>query len=565
MNDQDFDYPPILDLFSEHLDSKRSESASFLIWYLEKYYRLDTTEAVDSIVDQHGDKGVDGVYVNDDDSTITVFQSRIFQSAKKTVGDKSLREFAGTLGQFQDSQSLEILLDSGKTKLGALGIRLDLADKLNTHEVKGEFLSNAELDSNGKSFLEGARLISFVGRKHLVSSYISDERCIPPRAPVTFDVQGLEVAEYSVDAKTKAIIAPVKAVELVALDGIANQSLFAYNVRGPLGKTQVNKDITKSIRDSTTHKLFPLFHNGITVIAGQVEKADGAITLEDYFVVNGCQSLTALFVNHKSLTADLRVLTKIIMLDPNSPQAQDITERSNNQNSVKARDFMSNNRIQIRLQNEVSQYYGNQYAFEIKRGENVGTGQTISNEEAGLYLMAFDEKTPWATHRKYQVFQEKYAVLFGRQEVTADRIIMCQIIREGVDAVLSKINNRLFAKYALTRYLLIFMVRQVFESDEFGKKIIANPKEFVRQSNIRENFYKLVKGVLLDIATDLNSEVDEYGDDFDYRDKLRDDMWVKNLTKSVVSLREKLIRRGTIKALTNEWGALTLPPKPSPV
>ena len=553
MNDQDFDYPKILDLFPEHLDPKRSESASFLIWYLENYYRLDMIEAVDSVVDQRGDKGIDGIYVNDDDSTITVLQSRVFQSAKKGVGDKPLREFAGTLGQFRDSQSLETLLDSGKAKLAALTTRLDLANKLNTHEVRGDFLSNAELDSNGKSFMKGSAPMSFVGRKRLVSSYISDERSIPPRAPATFDIQGLEIAEYSVDANTKSVIAPIKAVELAALDGISNQSLFAYNVRGPLGKTQVNKDITKSIRDSKTHKLFPLFHNGITVIAGRVEKTDDSITVEDYFVVNGCQSLNALFMNRKSLTTDLRVLTKIIMLDPNSKQAQDITERSNNQNSAKPRDFMSNNRIQIRLQNEVHQHYSGQYGFEIKRGENVGCGQVISNEEAGLYLMAFDEKTPWATHRKYQVFQEKHADLFGRQEVTADRIVMCQVIRETVDAVLVDINNRLLAKYVLTRYLLIFIVRRVLESDEFGKQIIAEPKSFVRDPDTREKFRKLVESILQDIVTDLNSEVDEHEDDFDYRGRLRDVNWVKELTKDTVSLREKLVRRGKIKVLRDEW------------
>ena len=51
------DYPDILDLFSEYLDPKRTESAAFLIWYLENYYRLDSLEAVDSVCDQRGDKG----------------------------------------------------------------------------------------------------------------------------------------------------------------------------------------------------------------------------------------------------------------------------------------------------------------------------------------------------------------------------------------------------------------------------------------------------------------------------------------------------------------------------
>jgi hypothetical protein len=50
------DYPAILDLFPQHLDPKRSQSASFLIWYLENYYRLDTQEAVDSVCDQRGQR-----------------------------------------------------------------------------------------------------------------------------------------------------------------------------------------------------------------------------------------------------------------------------------------------------------------------------------------------------------------------------------------------------------------------------------------------------------------------------------------------------------------------------
>ncbi len=37
----DLGYPKILDLFPQYRAPKRSESASFLIWYLENYYRLD--------------------------------------------------------------------------------------------------------------------------------------------------------------------------------------------------------------------------------------------------------------------------------------------------------------------------------------------------------------------------------------------------------------------------------------------------------------------------------------------------------------------------------------------
>ena len=85
----DVDYPNLLKLFPEYLDPKRSESASLLIWYLENYYRLDGIEAVDSVCDQKGDKGVDGIFVNEGDQTITIFQSKISQKSATTIGDRS--------------------------------------------------------------------------------------------------------------------------------------------------------------------------------------------------------------------------------------------------------------------------------------------------------------------------------------------------------------------------------------------------------------------------------------------------------------------------------------------
>lgn len=264
-------YPDIRNLFQQHLDPKRSESASFLIWYLENYYRLDTQQAIDSVCDQRGDKGVDGVFVNDSDETITIFQATISQK-NTTIGDKSLREFAGTLTQFRDAASVKAVAGAvGNNKLAQLIDRLELETKVGSYKVRGEFLTNIDTDKNGQDFLDVSPNIEFVGKTRLDQTYISDARDIPVHPKATFDVVGLTLSEYAVDANTKALIAPVKATELVKLSGIADQSLFAYNVRGPLGKTGVNKGIVKSIEDAKRHRLFPLFHNGITIIAKKLE------------------------------------------------------------------------------------------------------------------------------------------------------------------------------------------------------------------------------------------------------------------------------------------------------
>lgn len=554
MDATSFEYPAILELCAEHLDSRRSESAAFLIWYMENYYRLDPLEAVDSVCDNPGDKGVDGILVNDNDNTVTIFQAKLSQAADRTVGDAALRALMGTLAQFQSPETIQNLIATGgNAEVTALAKRLDLTSKIASHELRGIFLSNVDMDANGAAFLAMTPVIQFVGRSDLIRTYISDEREPAPSSAASFDIDGFHVAEYTVDATTKAVIAPVKATELIELQGIPDQSVYAHNVRGPLGKTKVNKDIVKSIQDKKTHKLFPLFHNGITVIADKVVADARQLTVTGYHVVNGCQSLTALYGNQSSLTDNLRVLTKFIQMEPNSPLAKQVTEFSNNQNGVKARDFMSNNPIQIRLQNEFLSHYRGQYALEIKRGEPGGRGIAVSNEEAGLLLMAFDLKEPWATHRKYQVFEDKYVDLFGRREVTADRIVLLRVIADAATEAMSKLNNRLMARYQLTRYLVVYAVRLILESDPKSHEVFTRPEAYVRLPADREDFARCIRQVVGDIVIDLNAEVDDVGGDFDYRDKLRDSDWVRGLASRITTEHMKLVERKRITSFSTEW------------
>ncbi len=164
-------YPEILDLFSEHLAPKRTESAAFLIWYLENSYRLDTLEAVDLVCDQRGDKGVDGIYVNDNDSTIDIFQCKIAQNKDSTIGDVALKEFYGTLSQFTNQGSIKNLIDSGgDAQVVRLAKRLDLVNKIKSHEVRGVFISNVNIDSNGKSYIKTIPIIRFIGKSTLEES-----------------------------------------------------------------------------------------------------------------------------------------------------------------------------------------------------------------------------------------------------------------------------------------------------------------------------------------------------------------------------------------------------------
>lgn len=540
----DLSYSNILSLIEPYLASKRSESASFLIWYFTNYLRLDSLDSIDAVCDQSGDKGIDGIYLNTEANVIEVYQSKISQRVGTTIGDKALREFQGTLSQLETRDSIDNLLTtSGDAQVAKLIERLDLKKYVAEYDVVGYFICNSELDQNGSNFLAGSDSIRFIGRSNLECTFVSSGRNLPAAPPAVFNISGYETSEYIVDADHSAIIAPIKASELVGLEGIANQEIFAFNVRGPLGKTQVNRDIAKSIADDSKHKLFPLFHNGITIIAESVDRTNDEIKVNKYFVVNGCQSLNALYKNSRHITDNLRILTKFIQTPPASTLSEMITRISNNQNGVKARDFKSNNQIQIRLQNEFEELYNDRYFFEIKRGEDAKGVAVISNELAGQYLMSFDLKTPWSTHRKYQIFEDKHSDLFGRPSVTAHKIVLCHVIATTIQEHQASISNELFAKYILTRFFILYIVRLILESDETASRALDAPEQYVHDEGVLNAFASTIGKLLDEVITDLNAEIDQLADDFDYRGKLRDEQWCNTLAHEIAATHKKLVSR----------------------
>jgi hypothetical protein len=118
---------------------------------------------------------------------------------------------------------------------------------------------------------------------------------------------------------------------------------------------------------------------------------------------------------------------------------------------------------------------------------------------------------------------------------------------------LPRLENQLVAKHILTKFMLLFVVREYFTDDQAFNDIIANPDKFMRSPEGRERFAETV-GVFIDeIIIDLNMESREFPEDFDYRDKLRDQEWTKGLSKTLVREFLKQKTRGKSKSFQDVW------------
>lgn len=355
MTSLDLSYPSILGHFGKHRVSGRTDSRSFLGWFLENYFRLEQLHVEDSICDGPDDKGIDGIYVDSTLEVIYVFQAKLSQNDSRTLGDTALKEFAGTLRQFDSQQSVKALAEATRNvELKNLILDENLAVKIEAgYEVQGVFLTNAALDGNGESFLSMNSQINVYDRTRLQNDWVPISDTVPVEKSIAFHLDGLGNIEYKTENATVYVVS-LRATELVRMAGIDSQALFAWNVRLSLGRTKVNRAIAESVASPAEHKKFMLYHNGLTVLATNVDLDEEAdeLRIDRYSVVNGAQSLSTLYEKRSVVTEDLRLLARVIKLDPTSDLATMITRNSNNQNAIGPRDLQSNSVIQKRLQED---------------------------------------------------------------------------------------------------------------------------------------------------------------------------------------------------------------------
>jgi hypothetical protein len=545
MNTADLNYGSLRKLIARYTNKGRSESAAFLNWFLENIYRLNDVDADDAICDETNDKGIDGIYVDNAAQEIHFLQSKITQREGRTLGDADLKAFSGALQQFTTSASIDLILNGNanadlKRILQRQNIRALVDDG---YDVVGVFITNQDQDQNCKEYIQHAGHISIYDRDRIALEYVDFEADEGVKGHFDFDVSYAGYLEVDGGEDIKIFMFPAQATELVKLDGIVDTTLFKQNVRLTLGNTAVNKAIEASILDKAEHKNFPLYHNGITILcsAAEIINDSQGLRVQDYVVVNGAQSITTFYKNAETLSDDLRIFAKVIALR-DEQLARKITINSNNQNAIKARDLRSNHNLMLRLKAEFQQREP-AYDFEIKRGEEGVVGKTsITNEFAGRLLLAFDLDEPYSCHQVYKVFDEKYADIFGRPEVTASRIVFIHLLYDLISQHMGELRHTQMRGYALTKFFILNVIRHIMEKSEASNAFIHS-REAMNDVLLREHILAQAPPVISDVIIDFNYEIEEEGDALDYKSDLKSPERVKAWRNKLQSSYEKELKK----------------------
>ena len=534
------------DEIAHYKTSVRKERAAQLVWFLMNFYRLDEDMAIDLVCDSDNDKGIDGIFVDDQTEEVYIFQSKYSPHPASSQGDNDLRNFKGARAWFDSPANVQLLDNSNASQeLKSLVTKLEVFDKLGRgFKLFMVFLTNKRFDPHAVDYLGVLRdEIEAWDIDRLYAEYTYAGKDKPVDDKFVFSVDPANAISYKSSANVKAIIFPAKATEIVKLSGIQDRTLFARNVRYGIGKTRVNKDIARTLSDNSEHENFFLYHNGITLVCSSYDLNGDRLEVTSYSIVNGCQSTLSFYENQKHLTDTIRILLRVIQTGDRDRLSQDITYYTNNQNAISPKDLRSNDKVQQDLQEEFNNLFHHEILYKIKAGEDESSyKRTIENDFVAQLITSFYLIEPYIAHQKTQIFSDNYTKIFNRY-INASYIFLMAEMYRAIDEHCDRIEDEGMRTYKSTRFFFIYVFRRIFDSDPIGKRLLDDPAEFFK--NYKDKFYAAFETLFKLLALDFNYYVngEKQKGYFDYKNTLRNAAKVTALADELIhSYNRQLVR-----------------------
>jgi len=522
-----------------------------LAWFLTTVWRLEPEDVTDAICDGSGDKGIDALVVDDDLAEITVLQGKWRESANKAQGDNDLKLLTGASDYFASAASVEGLLASKpNAELHNLLVRQDVRNKIanGSHLVRLVFVTNAQLDPSAKDFVTSragvepqldvwprerlAEVAARARRAELRPETVTLRTVAPPMKVDLTSAERLAVALISAQELTEK------------LPGISDYTLFSRNVRLFAGRTRINDELRDTVRDVDEHRLFPAYHNGLTLLTEGLRVEDHELVLSGVGVVNGCQSLVTLYNNRKILTGDLLILVKVVEVSRDSTAADKITYRSNNQNSVTLRDQRSSDIVMRDLQEDVRRTFGEEFALRTRIGEETKARLILDNADAAQLIMAVYLKEPWAAVRKVRLFDQDFRRIFNRS-ITPWKLYLLATIDSVISSTRAGLRDDLKSSFASVRFTVNHLVAQVLRESEEGAELLESPSAWLvgQRPEVIEALTIIATDVVDSVNFHVQEEERDRGSEFDPKVVFKSRAGVERLENDVIRQSRRQAKR----------------------
>ncbi|WP_323018009.1 AIPR family protein [Castellaniella sp.] len=208
-------------------------------------------------------------------------KDKIYEVTAKT--SPSLRCFYCTTGSGQVSTVIQKLIDTNKDRLSELNIFEEIQIECMGAKIIQNGFRSATNSSSAK--INFPKAITMPTHEKVDEAYIGY-------------VPASEILEISLGDPDQ--------------DGVRhiNRSLFYDNVRGFNPDSEINKKIISEL-ESGDNASFVFKNNGITVVSKSIDRKGDTFTIEDYQIVNGCQTtniLAHIRENAEGISVPLRLI-----------------------------------------------------------------------------------------------------------------------------------------------------------------------------------------------------------------------------------------------------------------
>ena len=198
---------------------------------------------------------------------------------------------------------------------------------------------------------------------------ISTEINFPDRT-VLPDLPGIEQAYLGLVSSTEYL----KLIENSNEEVIT--SIFYDNVRHWQEWNPVNKEIKLTLENSSQKIYFPLLNNGVTIIAKRIIPTGNKCVIEDYQIVNGCQTSYVIYECRQYLTPEVQIPVRLIATD-NPEIKNSIIKATNRQTEVTEEQLFALSDFPKKLETYFPTYDGGKKLFYERRSRQFSSEEGV--------------------------------------------------------------------------------------------------------------------------------------------------------------------------------------------
>ena len=330
--------------------------------------------------------------------------------------------------------------------------------------------------SVGKESLRGTNLFSNISFEPCGSEKIQDlYRKTKEKLKSIFKFEK-RITMYSIndDEVGYSGVLPFKEFKKLIIDeNGATKAVFEDNIRDYLGPNpDVNKNITETIKMGNVNA-FSMLNNGITVVTSSIIISGDIATIEDYQIVNGCQTSNVLIENMDSVEGiDELIIPIRIIATKDENLKNDITRATNSQTAIKKDQLEALSTFQKKLEEYYKTYRDEDaLVYERRTGQyrdsNIPKNRivTIAMQIKTVAAMFLDE--PSGVSGQYGTVAKRVGNKIFK---TADK----EIIYYVSSLALYKIENlfkthRIDKKYRRARYHAMMLFRMLVSTEEMPR------------------------------------------------------------------------------------------------